>query len=305
MQSSDGKFLDKVSESRTYDNAYRHCRDFLCPAESRIQEWFPTLIQARFRAKALDPFGLLRPKSQGNIGSETRVICFFECVDDKCHAFLKLRKVKPDSKGNSFGIYGCLTHQHSISREKRSEIVFKNKVEALDFFNKNLEKTSTEICTKPKLDYHLYGCRRSKLAKHSGHHPCKSTFSIAPTFNTMKATPNYEELFDNEMPYSITGMFYHSHENDTRYHKDDLGLRKIISDKPRKHPCKQERPRFRNGKVWPLSARLAGITKEDIEKSRIYHSKGFGKTRKPKHKKKTCSLGNCTLPKCKKDHGIE
>ena len=65
------------------------------------------------------------------------------------------------------------------------------------------------------------------------------------------------------MPYSITGLFYHSHENDTRYHKDDLGLSKIISDKPRKHPCKQERPRFRNGKVWPLSARLAGITKKD------------------------------------------
>ena len=66
----------------------------------------------------------------------------------------------------------------------------------------------------------------------------------------------------------------------------DVPLSKIISDKPRKHPCKQERPRFRNGKVWPLSARLAGITKEDIEKSRIYHYDG--KTRKPKDKKKTC-----------------
>ena len=184
--------------------------------------------------------------------------------------------------------------------KKRSEIVFKNKVEALDFFNKNLEKTSTEICTKPKLQYNLYGCRRSKLAKQSGHHPCKSTFSIAPTFNTMKVTPKYEELFDNEMPYSITGMFYHSHENDTRYHKDDLGLRKIISDKPRKRPYQQGRPRFQNGKVWPVSARLAGITKEDIEKSRIYHARG-----KPKGKKKPCSDGNCTLSKCKRDHGIE
>ena len=305
MQSSEGKFLDKVSESRTYDNAYWHCKDFLCPSESRIQEWFPTLIQARFRAKALDPFGLLRPKPQGNIGSESRVICFLEFVDDRCHAFLKLRKVKPDLKGNSVGIYGCLTHQHSISREKRSEIVFKNKVKTLNFFNKNLEKTFTEICTKPKLDYHLYGCRRSKLAKHSGHHPCKSTFSIAPTFNTMKATPNYEELFDNEMPYSITGMFYHSHENDTRYHKDDLGLRKIMSDKPRKRPYKQGRPRFQHGKVWPVSTRLAGITKRGIEKSRIKHSRGFAKTRKPKEKKKSCSDGDCTLPMCKKDHGVE
>ena len=299
----------QTSNRKSLDNAYRQCRDFLCPTESMIQEWFLTLIQARFRAKALDPFGLLRPKNnQRNLKSEVVIICFLECVDDRCHAFIKIRKVKPDSKGNFFGIYGCLTHQHSISREKRSEIVFKNKVEALDFYNKNLEKTSTEICTKPKLDYHLYGCRRSKLAKHSGHHPCKSTFSIAPTFNTMKVTPKYEELFDNEMPYSITGMFYHSHENDTRYHKDDLGLRKIISDKPRKRPYQQGRPRFQNGKVWPVSARLAGITKEDIEKSRIYHARGFAKTRKPKGKEKrekTCSDGNCTLPKCKKDHGIE
>ena len=304
MQSSNGKLLDTASESRKH-SSYSQCRDFLCPAESRIEEWFPTLTQARFRAKALDPFGLLRKKHQGNLESEVSIIYLFKCGDERCHAFLKLRKVKPDSKGNSFGIYGCLTHQHSISREKRSEIVFKNKVEALDFFNKNLEKTSTEICTKPKLDYHLYGCRRSKLAKHSGHHPCKSTFSIAPTFNTMKATPNYEELFDNEMPYSITGMFYHSHENDTTYHKDDLGLWKVVSDKPRKRPYKPERPRFRNGKVWPLSARLAGITKEDIENSKIHHSRGFAKTRKPKGKKKTCSDENCTLPKCKKDRGIE
>ena len=303
MQSSKGKFLVTVSESSGYDNAYRHCRDFLCPTKSRIQEWFPTLIQARFRAKALDPFGLLRPKPQGNIESESKVICFFECVDDKCHAFLKLRKVKPDSKGNSFGIYGCLTHQHSISRDKRSEIVFKNKDEAFSFFEKNLEKTFTLVTTSKKLQYRNYWCRRSQLQKHCGHHPCKSQFSISPTFNNLKK--KYEEHAFNEIPYSIIGIFYHSHENDTRYHKDDLGLSKIISDKPRKHPCKQERPRFRNGKVWPLSARLAGITKEDIEKSRIYHSKGFGKTRKPKDKKKTCSVGNCTLPKCKKDHGIE
>jgi hypothetical protein len=82
-------------------------------------------------------------------------------------------------------------------------------------------------------------------------------------------------------------------------------LFKVIRDKPGKFPYKPERPRFRNGKVWPLSARLAGITKEDIEKSRIKHSRVFSKTRKPKGKKKTCSDENCTLLKCKKDHGVE
>ena len=193
-----------------------------------------------------------------------------------------------------------MTHQHSISREKRSEIVFKNKIEALDFFEKNLEKAFSNGKKNLQYNHTIYQCRRSRLAKHCGHHPCKSNFSIAPTFNTLKENPKYAEVFDNEMPYSITGLFYHSHENDTRYHKDDLGLRKIISDKPRKRPYQQGRPRFQNGKVWPVSARLAGITKEDIEKSRIYHARG-----KPKGKKKPCSDGNCTLSKCKRDHGIE
>ena len=154
------------------------------------------------------------------------------------------------------------------------------------------------------MQYNIYRCRRSRLAKHCGHHPCKSNFSIGPTFGTLKENPKCAEI-DNEMPYSITGLFYHSHENDTRYHKDDLGLFKVISDKPRKYPYKQERPRFKNGKVWPLSARLAGITKEDIEKSRIHHSRGFAKTRKPKEKIKTCSDENCKLPNCIKDRGIE
>ena len=224
MQSSKGKFLVTVSESSGYDNAYRHFRDFFCPTESRIQKWFPTLIQARFRAKALDPFGLLRPKNhQRNLESEVRIICFFEWVDDKCHAFLKLWKVKPDSKGNSFGIYGCLTLQHSIPRDKRSEIVFKNEIEELDFYDKNLKKAFSFVKESKKSQYKYYRCRRSGLKKHCGHHPCKSYFSIAPSFNNLKAKPNFEELCFNELPYSIIGLFYHSHENDARYHKDDLG----------------------------------------------------------------------------------
>ena len=196
-----------------------------------------------------------------------------------------------------------MTLQHSIPRDKRSEIVFKNEIEELDFYDKNLKKAFSFVKESKKSQYKYYRCRRSGLKKHCGHHPCKSYFSIAPSFNNLKAKPNFEELCFNEIPYSIIGLFYHSHENDARYHKDDLGLRKIISYKPCKCPYKQGRPRFQNGKVWPVSARLAGITKEDIEKSRIYHYDG--KTKKPKDKKKKCSVVNCTLPKCKKDHGIE
>ena len=92
-----------------------------------------------------------------------------------------------------------------------------------------------------------------------------------------------------EVPYSISGSFYHSHEYDERYHKDEQGLWKIVSSKPRNKPYKSEKPRFKNGKVFPLSARLAGITKEDIMKARVKNSPGCGQTResrKAKAKKK-------------------
>ena len=138
---------------------------------SRIQDtrMVSNTNTSQIQGLSIGSFGLLRPKPQGNIESESRVICFFECV----------------------GIYGCLTHQNSISRDKRSEIVFKNKVEAFDFFEKNLEKALTLVTTSKKLLYKNYWCRRSQLQKHCGHHPCKSQFSISPTFNNLKK--KYEE----------------------------------------------------------------------------------------------------------------
>ena len=39
---------------RTLDsenNAYKQCQDYLCPSESKIQEWFPSSLEARIRAK--------------------------------------------------------------------------------------------------------------------------------------------------------------------------------------------------------------------------------------------------------------
>ena len=38
------------------------CRDFICPEESRIREWFPDAQSGRLRAKALDPYGLMKGK---------------------------------------------------------------------------------------------------------------------------------------------------------------------------------------------------------------------------------------------------
>ena len=48
-----------------YEPYHCHCKDFLCPPETKIQEWFPTELQARLRAKALDPFGLMLERNQG------------------------------------------------------------------------------------------------------------------------------------------------------------------------------------------------------------------------------------------------
>ena len=51
-----------------------HCKDFLCPPETKIQEWFPTELQARLRAKALDPFGLMLEKNQG-LDTIQKILC--------------------------------------------------------------------------------------------------------------------------------------------------------------------------------------------------------------------------------------
>ena len=44
---------------------------------------------------------------------------YYRCQDEKCHATLVVRKVAPDPDGNEVGLYGCLTHQHSIPNVRR------------------------------------------------------------------------------------------------------------------------------------------------------------------------------------------
>ena len=48
----------------------------------------------------------------------------------------RIREVEPDSEGNSFALYGCFAHQHPLTRIRKSEIVFENYKDALDFFEK-------------------------------------------------------------------------------------------------------------------------------------------------------------------------
>ena len=101
------------------------CKDFLCSPESRIQEWFPTLLQARLRAKALDPYGIMKStSSKGNFASGN-VTMFYTCSIPTCHAKIMIRNVSPDPEGNPWGLFGCFEHQHELkSSERVSEIVF-------------------------------------------------------------------------------------------------------------------------------------------------------------------------------------
>ena len=48
----------------------------------------------------------------------------------------RIQEVEPDSEGNSFALYGCFAHQHPLTRIQKSEIVFENYKDALDFFEK-------------------------------------------------------------------------------------------------------------------------------------------------------------------------
>ena len=39
---------------------FKPCQNYLCPFENRIQEWFPTMESAKFRAMVLDPYGIMK-----------------------------------------------------------------------------------------------------------------------------------------------------------------------------------------------------------------------------------------------------
>ena len=79
---------------------YGPCKDFLCPIETRLREWFPTQFAGKLRAKALDPYGLMK---SNNHGSKDHPPDFFaityKCQDVRCHAKYILRNVLPNAEG--------------------------------------------------------------------------------------------------------------------------------------------------------------------------------------------------------------
>merc|ERR1711935_229343 len=85
-------------------------------------------------------------------------------------------------------------------------------------------------------DLKYYVCRRKFLGKELGHYPCTSSFSIHPTFSRKNelTIDEVKSLPEDEIPYSIVGLFHHAHENDEKYHKDKQGNYKVIKSNPAK-----------------------------------------------------------------------
>ena len=269
------------------DSVYGKCKDFLCPPESQMREWFPTLLAGRIRAAALDPYGIISERAKDNFGSENNAISYI-CQMEECHAKIILRKVQPAPDGNEYGLYGCFAHQHEMPRNKKSEIIFKNHIEAQEYYDKHLQgmfknmgraRTEKARFKSKNPHYNYYRCRRSHLREGFGYFPCESFASIKQTFRVN----GVDESDADEKPYSLSGIFYHSHERDKRFEKNELGIWSKHHDDPDLDKQKRKKDiRIKNGQVFPIWARKAGITVEDVLAARST-GRGEGKRSKKQY----------------------
>jgi hypothetical protein len=264
MRSLAGRRLE-LEFGQLFDS--EECKNFLCSPESRIREWFPTLLEGRIRALALDPYGTMTHKNQKN-GA-----IMYKCLIETCHVKLHLRKVQPDTDGNEFGLYGCFEHQHELMAMKnsRSEIVFKNRKDAEECF-----KSQNFICmysvhctykqnTGKKENLDRYQCRRNALKKGLGYTPCRSYLSVGSTFHESRNDWFKNEKLDEDIkPCSIAGIFYHSHKNDERFHKTKYGaFRRLHDDPSLDKPKKNTEIRIIDGQLYPIYARKY-VTIEEV-----------------------------------------
>lgn len=252
---------------------YGPCKDFLCPIETKLREWFPSQLAGKLRAKALDPYGLMKSNIHGNKDGELFAITY-KCQDVRCHAKFILRNVLPDAEGNSFGIFGCNSHQHDLPMANKSEIVFKDKPEAEQFIKANFYKLYGKGISMNKGKYRQFPCRRKQLQPGYGFHDCTSCFAMSPTFKRTVikgkskiyegSDKDLEALSFEERPHSISGVFYHNHVDDSKYWRDlDGGWKKQGSyGDPSKRKRGTPLPRIRNGRIFPLSARKTHTIEE-------------------------------------------
>ena len=206
------------------------CKDFLCPPEHFIREMFQNSFAGRLRAKALDPYGTMVAQIYGK-RKDNGTEASWTCKNVNCHAKLILRTVKPDNEGNLYGLLGCFSHQHEMPREDRAQIVFKNRMECQEFYDKNLRMLYGKGQSKGQREKNniYFPCRRRGLGNtkdtrttgihdpNCGYIDCTSTFTMRTVF---RGNPrDLESVPLEEKPHCFSGIFFHNHENDERYHR--------------------------------------------------------------------------------------
>ena len=127
------------------------------------------------------------------------------------------------------------------------------KTEIDDFLEKNLKSTYTVQNSgnkKAPANYRTFQCRRKNI-KNDGKVDCKSLFSIRESMPFIEDT-----LPKDKRPYCLSGIFYHCHENDRKYHKDQL--EGVWGWKSCRKINKKKKPYYvqvQNNQVFPIRAR--------------------------------------------------
>lgn len=189
-----------------------------------IKEWFPNVIKARIRGKALDPYGNFNEINKGSL-NENCIKITWKCKTKDCPAQLQVKAVEKDQDGNGVGLFGCLTHHHEISMKNVSEIVFATYDEADQFYNDHIQnpthlykiissqnRKSNPFQIPGQSDYQRHYCRARTTTVDAV--PCVSNFSILETLPRFrsKMSPYFR-------PYSIIGTFFHNHPNEEKWRR--------------------------------------------------------------------------------------
>ena len=221
-----GTMISPIGINLEIQGSFGKCKDFLCPPEHFVREMFKNSVLGKLRAKALDPYGTMVARSYGKTNG-AGIEATWKCKNENCHAKLILRLVKSDNEGNSYGLFGCFSHQHEMPREDRAQIVFKNRMECQEFYDKNLKMLYGKG-QKNNTKTRYFPCRRKGLGYNKetrthnpnyGYIDCTSTFTMSPVFG--QDTKDLQLVPSDERPYYIFGVFYHNHENDERFHRLD------------------------------------------------------------------------------------
>ena len=78
------------------------CKDYLCPPENQIKEWFSDPVQARIRVVALDPYGVMKNNKSSRVKDDANsFFAQYICQDENCHARITIRTVHPDPDGEA------------------------------------------------------------------------------------------------------------------------------------------------------------------------------------------------------------